>query len=757
MSTSTRQWALGVMMAAALVWPSVALDGRQQAPGGRQAAPPAGPQEAPKDLRTLLGQPQSEMRLVVQRYTLDRNTLNGNYLPGGRGSGPGGRGRGGNAAVAATPPNTSISVSPQRIARLKRFDLDWQAAVKSLDSSTFTPAARVDLETLQKTISDNLARLDADAVAVAEVMPFVPFAPEITSFIEHRIRMGDMDARKAAASMEHVRQEIARIRGLVEEGLKPGEAGPGVRAGRDLALRAADTVDALRASVNEWFNHYNGYDPMFTWWIELPHGHVDKALVEYAALLRDKVAAAGQATANAAPAGGRIDPAPAPAHPSVPNLTEIIALPQDEMAPVVQAFMGRGGGRGGNAAPDRDPSFYQGWLAALKTLDFDRLSRNAQVDYLFIKKRSELALARASAVPQKDIPRKTDDSGIGGAARGRDGLIRDLADEMIPYTPEQLIALGEREYAWTVAEMIKASREMGLGDNWKAAVEKVKEMHVAPGRQPEMVRDLLFYAIDYLRKDDLITVPAVAAESLRMVMLSPERQLTSPFFLGGAQILVSYPTNTMEYDARLQSMRGNNIHFSNAVAHHEMIPGHNLVFYMGQRFNGYRAGLGGTPFLGEGWPLYWETILYDKGFYNTPEKRVGALFWRMHRAARIVFSLKFHMGQWSPQECIDFLVDEVGHERDNATAEVRRSFATNYGPLYQAAYLLGGLQIRGMRREIVDTGQRTEKDFHDEIMRQGSMPVAFLRLAVGKQKLTRDMNVDWTFYGELPSSNGPTR
>ena len=31
------------------------------------------------------------------------------------------------------------------------------------------------------------------------------------------------------------------------------------------------------------------------------------------------------------------------------------------------------------------------------------------------------------------------------------------------------------------------------------------------------------------------------------------------------------------------------------------------------------------PFLGEGWPLYWETILYDKGFHDSPEKKVGAL------------------------------------------------------------------------------------------------------------------------------------
>ena len=58
--------------------------------------------------------------------------------------------------------------------------------------------------------------------------------------------------------------------------------------------------------------------------------------------------------------------------------------------------------------------------------------------------------------------------------------------------------------------------------------------------------------------------------------------------------------------------------------------------------------------------------MYELGFDKTPEERVGALFWRMHRCARIIFSLKFHMGLWSPQECVDFLVDQVGHERANA-------------------------------------------------------------------------------------------
>jgi len=733
----------GALLAAAGAIPLAAVQGPDQAPAAQANA------EVPSDLRPLLIASQSEMRLVVRRYTADRDTLSGNYLTGPGRAGGGGRGGRGGGAPAAAPaaaapaaPAFAVSLSPNRIARLKRFDMDWQAALDALPTAALSPAASTELATLKQTVQTNLGQLDTDAASIAAVMPMVPFTPDVITIVEHRMRMGDMNAQASAGLVDKITKDVARTRASLEAGT--------VRVSPDLARQGAAAVDALKSNMTEWFNHYNTFDPLFSWWMPQPWSQLEKAFTDYATFLRDTVAAANPAPATPAPAVPVIAPAAPPALSSVPNLAEIIALPHDEMAGIVLRFTGNtGGGRGRGAAPARGTDYYTRWLAALKTLDFDRLSRNAQVDYLFIKRRSELEIARANAVPQTNIPRKTDDSGITGAARGRDGLIIDLADEMIPYSPEELIRLGEREFAWTVAEMEKAAQQMGLGSDWSAAVERVKNMYVEPGRQPEFVRDLLFEAINYLRANDLITVPSVASESLRMVMLSPERQLTAPFFLGGSQILVAYPTSTQAYDTRMQVLRGNNRFFSNAVAHHEMIPGHNLVGFLGQRFNGYRASLGGTPFLGEGWPLYWETILYDKGFHDSPEKKVGALFWRMHRAARIVFSLKFHMGQWSPQECINFLVNEVGHERDNATAEVRRSFGGQYGPLYQMAYLVGGLQIRGMRREIVDSGMRTEKDFHDEIMRQGSMPVAFLRLAVSKQPLTRDMVVDWKFYGDL--------
>src|SRR5690606_33410256 len=154
--------------------------------------------------------------------------------------------------------------------------------------------------------------------------------------------------------------------------------------------------------------------------------------------------------------------------------------------------------------------------------------------------------------------------------------LEDLAHEMIAYSPEELIAIAQQEYAWCQAELRKAAREMGFGDDWRAAVEKVKTMHVAPGEQPELIRNLAWEAIDFLLEHDLVSVPPPAAETWRMDMMSPERQRVNPFFTGGPTITVSSPTASMSPEDKLQSMRGNNIPFARATVHHELIPGHNL-------------------------------------------------------------------------------------------------------------------------------------------------------------------------------------
>ncbi|MEX2602509.1 MAG: DUF885 family protein [Balneolaceae bacterium] len=336
-----------------------------------------------------------------------------------------------------------------------------------------------------------------------------------------------------------------------------------------------------------------------------------------------------------------------------------------------------------------------------------------------------------------------DDSGIVGNPIGRDEIIRRLEFEMIIYTPEELIEIAEHQFAKAEVEMMRAAEELGY-DNWLDALEYVKQQHVEPGRKPELILELHNQSVEFIEERDLITIPELARETWRMGMMSPQRQLINPFFTGGEQISISYPTNTMEHNAKMMSLRGNNPHFNRATVQHELIPGHHLQQFMTRRYKTYRSPFS-TSFWGEGWALYWEMLLWDEGFAETPEDRIGMLFWRTHRYARIIFSLNYHLGNWTPQQSIDYLVERVGHEYANAEAEVRRSFMGNYGPLYQIAYMIGGMQIHALYKDLVDTGQMTAKEFHDTILKENRIPIRMVKSILTGEDLERDSIDDWHF------------
>ncbi|WP_316786514.1 DUF885 family protein [Pedobacter frigiditerrae] len=344
---------------------------------------------------------------------------------------------------------------------------------------------------------------------------------------------------------------------------------------------------------------------------------------------------------------------------------------------------------------------------------------------------------------------KDDGSGILGNPIGRAAFLDLLKDEMIAYTPEQIESIAMREFAWCDAEMIKASTAMGFGKDWKKALEKVKTDYPALGKQPELVYELANEAINFVEQNKLITVPELAKEGWRMRMLTPKEQQFAPFFLGGESVLIAYPTEDMTEDAKMMTLRGNNRHFSRAVVFHELIPGHNLQYFMQSRYKPYRRGFG-TPFWTEGWSLYWEMLLWDKNFAKTPEDKIGMLFWRMHRCARIIFSMNYHLGKWTPKQCIDFLVERVGFERANAEAEVRRSFTGGYGPLYQIGYMLGGLQFRALHKELVTSGKMSNIQFHDKILKENNMPVEMVRALLNNQQLPENFSTKWKFAGENP-------
>lgn len=150
---------------------------------------------------------------------------------------------------------------------------------------------------------------------------------------------------------------------------------------------------------------------------------------------------------------------------------------------------------------------------------------------------------------------ESDGRGIGGRRLGRKMTAR-LRNAMIPYSPQELIEIAEKEYEWCMEQMMAASRDLGYGEDWKAALEHVKNSYVPAVKQPELIYGLATEATSFLEERDLLTIPTLAKETWRMEMMTPERQLINPYFLGGEVIRISYPTNTMDHEAKMMSMRG---------------------------------------------------------------------------------------------------------------------------------------------------------------------------------------------------------
>jgi Bacterial protein of unknown function (DUF885) len=591
----------------------------------------------------------SEMRSLIERYTVDRGSLARSY---------------------------PVAVSRTRRERFKNFYTEWLNSLQSLNFDSMSQDGKIDYILFRNHLEYELRQLDIQSRQISEIEPLLPFAAKIIELEETRRRMEPIDSAKVAALLTELRKQVDDRRRAIELGLRlegrGGEASPGIeplRVKKTVANRAVAALNGLRTNLRNWYTFYNGYDPMFTWWNEEPYRSLDQAMTNYGGFIAERVVGLKSETGQT-PAGQNRGPG--------------------------------GGGPGGN----------QG---------FQRPSTNA---------------------------RPGDTSDIVGDPIGREALLVELRSEMIPYTPEELIAIGEKEMAWCENEMKKASRDLGYGDDWHKALEHVKNLYVEPGKQPQMIRDLALEAIKFVEDNNLVTVPELARETWRMEMMTPERQLVSPFFLGGEVIPAPFRTKGMAHEQKMMSMRGNNIHFARATVHHELIPGHHLQGFMSARNKPYR-GIFGTPFWTEGNALYWELLLWDLNFAKTPENRIGMLFWRMHRCARIIFSLNFHLEKMTPQECIDLLVNKVGHERDNATAEVRRSFDGSYGPLYQIAYLIGGLQQYSMHKELVDSGKMTNKAYNDALLKENRIPIEMLRAAITNQKLTRDFVTNWKFYGPL--------
>jgi hypothetical protein len=564
---------------------------------------------------------ESNLRIAVKRYIEDKASIKRRY---------------------------EVLLSPVRHKRLREFHRAWQKSLKELDFDALNHEGQIDYIALSNQIKYDLEMIKLAELQAKQIAPLLPFGDKIRLLQENRHDRQRVDPQVAAATLDEIANQISSLTNLL---ISQGKKTDGIVVRNDIspinAWRATKQIQHLQGVLEDYNTFYDGYDPIYSWWVREPYARADASLTNYVKAIEE-------------------------------------------------------------------------YLVGIK--------------------------------PGKKTP-------IIGNPVLTDGLRAGLALHMIPYTPKELIDIGEKERDWIIKEFKKVSRDMGFGNDWKAALEYAKNQAPPPGEGPWPVFEIQEYTEEFVEKLDMITIPPITLEIWRLAMQTQERQKTNPFFTGGEQTRVSYPTDGMTHQDKLMSLRGNSPHLNFGSVQHELVPGHYMQGFMTRRFNAHRGELLRTPFWGEGWALYWEFHFLSKGLPRNNSDKVGMLFWRLHRANRIIFSLNYHLGNWSAEQAVDFLVEQGGFELANAEAEVRRSlmgtnakprsytdFTLNYPPLYQVGYMIGALQFRSLYQELVESGKMSATEFHDAIILGGRMPVELVRARLTKQPLKRNFKTKWNFY-----------
>lgn len=166
---------------------------------------------------------------------------------------------------------------------------------------------------------------------------------------------------------------------------------------------------------------------------------------------------------------------------------------------------------------------------------------------------------------------------------------------------------------------------------------------------------------------------------------------------------------------------------------HEAKPGHHFQLALQQELKGlpkFRRFGGETAYI-EGWGLYSETIGKELGVLNDPYMYFGMLQNELWRAIRLVVDTGFHSKGWTREQVIEYMKTNSAVSDTDAVAEAERYMAI---PGQALAYKIGQLKITELRtRAEKALGPKFDvKGFHDEVLKDGSVPLDVLEMKIDR-------------------------
>ncbi|MBO9490335.1 DUF885 domain-containing protein [Endozoicomonas sp. G2_1] len=188
----------------------------------------------------------------------------------------------------------------------------------------------------------------------------------------------------------------------------------------------------------------------------------------------------------------------------------------------------------------------------------------------------------------------------------------------------------------------------------------------------------------------------------------------------------SYWVNTYRLDRRP-------LYVLEALTLHEAVPGHHLQGALTRELENVSEFRNHTYIsaFGEGWGLYAEYLGKEAGFYQDAYSEFGRLTYEMWRACRLVVDTGMHVKGWSRQRAMDYLASNTALSLHNVQTEIDRYISW---PGQALSYKIGELTIKRLRAQAEQKlGEHFDlRDFHDQILKNGSMPLSMLEKLINQ-------------------------
>jgi uncharacterized protein (DUF885 family) len=319
--------------------------------------------------------------------------------------------------------------------------------------------------------------------------------------------------------------------------------------------------------------------------------------------------------------------------------------------------------------------------------------------------------------------------------------------EHLDFDARSLRAMGEAEYERLDAEMRALARDARGTDDWRQVLHEANEDH--PRTEEDMRRayaELTARARAFLAETGLVTLPDGESCSVEpspvysRPLLAVASYSGPPAFsdrLGGHFFVPFAPdgTSTDELQKRLASNSYGSIP---TVSVHEAYPGHHWQITWSKIHASPIRRVLGTPYFTEGWALYAERAMRERGFFADPIQELYHLEATIFRAARIVVDTSLHIGDMSYEQAVEFMTTKLPMPEPTARAEVGRYCSW---PTQASAYLTGCLEILRIRRRYLDARGFAAtppaqvpidvlRDFHDRLAGSGRLPLGLAERTV---------------------------